>query len=194
MKILFLRIADSTFSIPISPLKCYFMVFSPFPVYSFFYLPIRFLYSPIFPAHNFSCFYMTRLFINPILTVSYYRFSIFILFIYLLIFYFTILYWFCHTSTWIRQGCTRVPHPELPSHLPPHTIPLGHPSAPAPSILYPASNLDWQFISYMILYMFQCHSPISSCLHPLPQSPKDCSIHLCLVCCLAYRVISLLSF
>ena len=30
-----------------------------------------------------------------------------------------------------------------PSHLPPCTIPLGHPSAPAPSILYPASNLDW---------------------------------------------------
>ena len=29
------------------------------------------------------------------------------------------------------------------SHLPPHTIPLGHPSAPAPSFLYPASNLDW---------------------------------------------------
>ena len=29
------------------------------------------------------------------------------------------------------------------SQLHPHTIPLGHPSAPAPSILYPASNLDW---------------------------------------------------
>ena len=39
--------------------------------------------------------------------------------------------------------------------LPPHTIPLGHPSAPAPSIQYRASNLDWQLISYMILYMFQ---------------------------------------
>ena len=26
--------------------------------------------------------------------------------------------------------------------------------APAPSFLYPASNLDWRFISYMILYMF----------------------------------------
>ena len=49
-------------------------------------------------------------------------------------FYFTILYWFCHTSTCIHHGCTRVPHPEPPSHLPPHTIPLGHPSAPAPSI------------------------------------------------------------
>ena len=45
------------------------------------------------------------------------------------------------------------------------------------------------FVSYMILYMFQCHSPKSSHPHSLPQSPKDCSIHLCLFCCLAYRVI-----
>ena len=75
--------------------------------------------------------------------------------------YFTILYWFCHTSTWIRHRCTRVPNPETPSHHPPHTIPLGHPSAPAPSLLYSASNLDWRFISYMILYMLQCHSPKS---------------------------------
>ena len=80
-------------------------------------------------------------------------------------------------------------HPEPPSHLPPHTIPLGHPSAPAPSFLYPASNLDWRFVYYMILYMFQCHSPKSSHPLPLPQSPKDCSIHLCLFCCLPYRVV-----
>ena len=78
-------------------------------------------------------------------------------------------------------------------NLPPSTIPLGHPSAPVPSILYPALNLDWRFISYMILYMFQCHSPKSSHPRPLPQSPKDCSIHLCLFCCLTYRV-SLPSF
>ena len=80
-------------------------------------------------------------------------------------------------------------HPEPPSLLPPHTIPLGHPSAPAPSLLYPASNLDCQFISYMILYMFQCHSPKSTPPLPPPQSPKDCSIHLCLSCCLTYRVV-----
>ena len=34
-------------------------------------------------------------------------------------------------------------HPEPSSLLPPHTVPLGRPSAPAPSILYRASNLDW---------------------------------------------------
>ena len=84
---------------------------------------------------------------------------------------------------------TCVPHPETPTHLPPHPIPLGHPSAPALSTLSHALNLDWWFISHMIIYMFQCHSPISSCPHPLPQSPKDCSIHLCLSFCLAYRVI-----
>ena len=119
-----------------------------------------------------------------------YLFLKFYLFIIIIIFffYFTILYWFCHTSTYIRHGCTCVPHPEPPSHLPPHTIPLGHPSAPAPSFLYPALNLDWRFVSYMTLYMFKCHSPKSSPL-PLPQCPKDCSIHLCLFCCLAYRVV-----
>ena len=46
-------------------------------------------------------------------------------------------------------------HPEHPSLLPPRTIPLGHLSAPAPSSQCHASNLDWRFISYMILYTFQ---------------------------------------
>ena len=73
------------------------------------------------------------------------------------LFYFTILYWFSHTLTWIHHRCTWVPNPEPPCpDLSPHIISLGHPSAPAPSILYAVSNLDWQFVSYMILYMFQC--------------------------------------
>ena len=41
---------------------------------------------------------------------------------------------FCHTLTWISHGFTCVPHPDPPSHLLPHPIPLGLPSAPAPSI------------------------------------------------------------
>ena len=74
---------------------------------------------------------------------------------------------------WIHHGYACVPHPEPSSLLPPHTIPLGHPSAPAPSIQYHTSNLDWRLISYMMLYMFQCHSPKSSPCLPLPQSPND---------------------
>ena len=91
--------------------------------------------------------------------------------------------------TWICHGCSCVPHPEPPSHLPPHPIPLGHPSASTPSTLSHASNLDWQSISLMIIYMFQCYSPKSSHPRPLPQSPKDCSVHPCLFCCLTYGVI-----
>ena len=108
-------------------------------------------------------------------------------FYFILFLNFTILYWSCKISKWIHHRYTCVPHPEPSFFLPPHTIPLGHPSAPAPSIQYRASNLDWRLIPYMILYVFQCHSPKSS--RPLPQSPKDCSIHQCLFCCLVYRVI-----
>ena len=96
---------------------------------------------------------------------------------------------FCHTLTWISHGCTCVPHPEAPSHLPPHPIPQGHPSAPALSTLSHASNLDWQSVSHMIIYMFQCYSLKSSQPCLLAQSPKVCSLHLCLFCCLTYRVI-----
>ena len=77
------------------------------------------------------------------------------------------------------------------SHLPPNTIRLGHPSAPALSILYHALNLDWQFISHMILYMFQCHSPKSS--HPRPLPPTESkrlfytSVSLLMSCIQGYR-------
>ena len=96
---------------------------------------------------------------------------------------------FCHTLTWISHGCTCVPHPEPLSHLPPHPIPQGCPSTLAFSTLFHALNLDWSSISHMVIYMFQCYSLKLS--HPclLPQSPKVCSLHWCIFCCLAYRVI-----
>ena len=40
---------------------------------------------------------------------------------------------FGHTLTWISHGVTCIPHPDPPSHLPLHPIPLGLPSAPGPS-------------------------------------------------------------
>ena len=97
---------------------------------------------------------------------------------------------FCHTLTWIIHGCTCVPHPKPPFHLPPPPIPLGHPSAPAAlSALSHALNLDWWSISHVMIYMFQCYSLKSSHPYLLPQSPKVCSLYLCLFHCLTYRVI-----
>ena len=40
---------------------------------------------------------------------------------------------FCHTLKRTSHGFTCVPHPDSPSHLPLHPIPLGLPSAPGPS-------------------------------------------------------------
>ena len=78
-------------------------------------------------------------------------------------------------------------HPEL--HPPPPSPYHPSRSSQCTSLKHPILKLDWRFISYMILYMIQCHSPKSSHPLPFPQSPKDCSIHLCLFFCLAYRVI-----
>jgi len=60
--------------------------------------------------------------------------------------YVTILYWFCHHQHESAMGVHILPFLNSPSHLPPHTIPLGHANAPAPSILYHASNLDGRFV------------------------------------------------
>ena len=84
-------------------------------------------------------------------------------FFFILFFNFTILYWFCHVSTWIRHRYTRVPHPEPCSLLPPRTIPLGRPirflkvtnkrtlktcSSTPGSLSY---SLEWQ---YDVFYQF----------------------------------------
>ena len=67
-------------------------------------------------------------------------------------------------------------------------IPLGCLRALALSALLHSSNLHWPSILHMVIYMLQCYSLKSS--HPLlPHSPKVCSLHLCLFCCLVYKVI-----
>ena len=47
-------------------------------------------------------------------------------------FFFFICGEFCHTLKWNSHGFTCVPHPDPPSHLPLHRLPLGFPSAPRP--------------------------------------------------------------
>ena len=64
-------------------------------------------------------------------------------------------------------------------------IPVHQPRAASHS-----SNLDWRFISHMIIYMFQCRSPKSSHPRPLPTESKRLfytSVSLLLSCIQGYR-------
>ena len=60
-------------------------------------------------------------------------------------------------------------HPESPSHLPPHPIPLGYPPVLILGALFYAPNLHSSSILHMVMYMYQCYSLKSShsCLLPL---------------------------
>ena len=67
-----------------------------------------------------------------------------------------------------------------PSLLPPRTIPLGRPSAPAK---HPVSCIEPGLAIHFIYDIIHVSMPFSQIIHPLPlpQSPKDCSIHLSLL-------------
>ena len=80
------------------------------------------------------------------------------------------------------------PYHESPFHFPRHRILLDCSRALTLGALLHASNLRLSSVSHMVIYIFQCYSLKSSHPHLLPQSPKVCSLHLCLFCCLAYRV------
>ena len=92
--------------------------------------------------------------------------------------YFTILYWFCHTSTWIRHGYTRVPLYEPPSHLPPRTIRPGHPSAPASFLTF---FFHFHQEALQILFGF-CHKAGIICISEVTDiSPSNLDSSLCFI-------------
>ena len=70
-----------------------------------------------------------------------------------------------------------------PSSLPYH--PSGSSQCTSPK--HPVSCIEPGLETRFILYMFQRPSSKSSHPLPLPPSPKKCSIHQCLFCCLVYR-------
>ena len=81
--------------------------------------------------------------------------------------YFTILYWFCHTSTCIRHGCTCVPHPE------PHLLPpsLYHPSGSSQytSPKHPVSCFKPGLVIHFTYDIIHVSMPLSQVI---PSSPS----------------------
>ena len=83
-----------------------------------------------------------------------------------------------HVFPILNPSPTSLPIPSL------WVTPVHQPRAPC------IMHWTWTGDSFHIWY-YTCFSAIlpNHPLLPLPQSPKDCSIHPCLFCCLAYRVI-----
>ena len=84
------------------------------------------------------------------LTLSFYLNLFFIIIFIIIIFYCS---GFCHTLKWHSHGFTCVPHPDPPSHLPLHPIPLGLPSVP-----------DWMHEPYLLSRVVLMH-------HSIPNLP-----------------------
>ena len=99
-----------------------------------------------------------------------------------------IILWYCGGFAIHWHESAMGVHMVLILNPPPSSLPIPslrvilvhHPWAP----LSNASNLDWWYVSHMIINMFQCYSLKSSHPHLLPQSPKDfyTSVSLLLSC------------
>ena len=101
---------------------------------------------------------------------------------------------FCHILTWIFHGCTRVLHPEHPSHLPPHPIHLGHPSAAAkraPCIMHQTwtGNLFhiWYFTCFNAILLYH---PTLALSHRVQKTVQ----YICVSFAVSHTGLLLLSF
>ena len=71
---------------------------------------------------------------------------------------------------------------------PPTTFPV--PSLRVIPVHQPQASCIEPGLAIRFLYdIIHVSMPFSKSSPPHPQTPKDCSIHLCLFCCLAYRII-----
>ena len=108
------------------------------------------------------------------------------------IFYFILLYNIVLVLPYLNMHLPRVstcspswtPLPPLSPYHPSGSSQCTSPKRPVSCI---EPGLAIHFL-YDIIHVLMPFSQIIPPL-PLPQRPKDCSIHLCLFCCLAYRVV-----
>ena len=113
-------------------------------------------------------------------------------FLLLLFFYFTILYWFCHTSTWICHGCTRVPNSELP----PTSLPI--PSLWVIPVYQPQASCilhrTWTGDSFLIWY-YTCFNAFFQIIPPsLSHRVQKTVLYICVSFAVSHTELSLPSF
>ena len=96
--------------------------------------------------------------------------KIIILFILIGGYYFTILYLFCHTSTWIHRRYTHVPHPEHPSPPPSPYHPSGSSQCTSPK--HPVSCIE-PGLAILFIYDIIPISMLFSQIIPLSPSPTE---------------------
>ena len=117
------------------------------------------------------------------LNILFYLF--FILFYYLFFLHFTILYWFCHTSTWIRHWCTRSWAP------PPTPSPYHHSgSSQCTSPKHPVSCIEPRLAIHFLYDIMHVSMPFSQLIPPSPTESKrlfDTSVSLLLSCIQGYH-------
>ena len=135
-----------------------------------------------------SCNFIQNIFLFPL-----WFFKIFCGFLFIDLFkleanYFTILWWFCHTLTWISHGCTCVP---ILTPLPPPSP--SHPSGLSQCTGFecPVSCIKLGLVIYFTYGSMHFSMLFSQIIlpSPSPTESKLCSLYLCLFCFLTYKVI-----
>ena len=113
---------------------------------------------------------------------------LFLLLFFSTLFYFTILYWFCHTSTWIHHGCTWVPNPEPPSHLSPPTPYHLSGSSPCTSPKHPVSCIEHRLALRFLHDSIHVSMPFSQIIPPSPSPSESKSLFYTSVSLLLSRI------
>ena len=111
----------------------------------------------------------------------------------LLLLLFTILSWFCHTSTCIHHGCTRVPNPE--PHLPPPSP--YHPSASSQctSPKLPVSCIKPGLAIHFLYDIIHILMPFSQIIPPsLFHRVQKTALYICISFAVSHTGLSLPSF
>ena len=91
---------------------------------------------------------------------------------FILLFNFTILYWFCRISKWIHHRYTYVSHPEPSSLLPPHNHPSGSSQCTSPK--HPVSCIEPGLATRFIYDIIHVSMPFSRIIPPSPSpSPTE---------------------